>query len=154
MTLPRLFFVTLLAALACSGPASAGVELQARDVALPAAANARGASAVRVLPARTAPLRFNLVGLHWQGTGTVSFRTATATGRWSAWHAAAPEEEDGPNAGSAERKRLAAWRLGSPYWTGDGAPDPVPHVRLGDAAARLLPLEPRGRPRRSRARRS
>ncbi len=117
MTLPRLFFVTLLAALACSGPASAGVELQARDVALPAAANARAASAVRVLPARTAPLRFNLVGLHWQGTGTVSFRTATATGRWSAWHAAAPEEEDGPNAGSAERKRLSAWRLGSPYWT-------------------------------------
>ena len=50
--------------------------------------------------------------------GTVSFRTATATGRWSAWHAAAPEEEDGPNAGSTERKRLSGWRLGSPYWTG------------------------------------
>ncbi len=117
MTQPRLLFLTFCAALACAGPASAAVEMKARDVPLPPAASARGASAVRVLPVRTAPLRFNLVGLHWRGSGTVSFRTATATGRWSAWHLAAPDEDDRPDTGTAERKRLAGWRLGSPYWT-------------------------------------
>src|SRR5262245_59653163 len=114
MTLPRLLFVTLLAALACSGPASAAVEMQARDVALPSVVNARGASTARVLPARTAPLRFNLVGLHWRGSGAVSFRTASLTGRWSSWYSADAEREDLPDAGSPERKRLAGWRLGAP----------------------------------------
>ena len=56
--------------------------------------------------------RFDLVGLHWKGSGTVSFRTRSTAGRWSGWHAAQPED-DGPDA-----RTHAAWQLGSPYWTG------------------------------------
>ena len=60
--------------------------------------------------------RFDLVGLHWKGSGAVSFRTRSLAGRWSAWHAAAPED-DAPDARSHEL-RLQGWQLGSPYWTG------------------------------------
>jgi N-acetylmuramoyl-L-alanine amidase len=66
----------------------------------------------------SAPERFNLVGLHWQGPGKVSFRTRSLAGRWSAWRAAAPEAEDGPDPRSAERARRGRWKLGNPYWTG------------------------------------
>ena len=62
--------------------------------------------------------RFNLVGLHWQGPGRVSFRTRSLAGRWSAWHAAAPEAEDAPDMGSSENARSRRWKLGNPYWTG------------------------------------
>jgi N-acetylmuramoyl-L-alanine amidase len=72
----------------------------------------------RVLAAARAPERFNLVGLHWQGRGRVSFRTRSLTGRWSPWHAAAPEAEDAPDAHTAERARSGRWRLGNPFWTG------------------------------------
>ena len=60
--------------------------------------------------------RFDLVGLHWKGSGVVSFRTRTVAGRWSSWRDAAPED-DGPDARTAER-RAHGWQLGSPYWTG------------------------------------
>lgn len=63
-----------------------------------------------------APQRFDLVGLHWKGTGAVSFRTRSIAGRWSAWREAAPED-DGPDAGTHEL-RSRGWELGSPYWTG------------------------------------
>ena len=56
--------------------------------------------------------RFDLVGLHWQGSGTVSFRTRSLAGRWSGWHAA-EAEDDGPDA-----RTHPAWQLGSPFWTG------------------------------------
>ena len=62
------------------------------------------------------PHRFDLVGLHWRGSGSVSFRTRSLAGRWSSWHAAAPED-DGPDAGTREPRRRG-WELGSPYWTG------------------------------------
>jgi hypothetical protein len=62
------------------------------------------------------PHRFNLVGLHWRGSGSVSFRTRSVSGRWSSWHDAAPED-DGPDAGTHE-PRGRGWELGSPYWTG------------------------------------
>jgi N-acetylmuramoyl-L-alanine amidase len=64
------------------------------------------------------PERFNLVGLHWQGPGKVSFRTRSLSGRWSAWRTAAPEAEDGPDPRTAERARQGRWKLGNPYWTG------------------------------------
>src|ERR671936_1788015 len=67
--------------------------------------------------AGTAP-RFDMVGLHWRGSGSVDFRTRSAAGRWSAWHRAAPEAEDVPNAGTAEARAAHGWRLGNPYWTG------------------------------------
>jgi hypothetical protein len=63
-----------------------------------------------------APARFDLVGLHWRGSGSVSFRTRSLSGRWSRWHEAAPED-DGPDAGTHEL-RARGWELGSPYWTG------------------------------------
>jgi len=61
--------------------------------------------------------RFQLVGLHWRGSGKVLFRTRSANGRWSAWHPAAPGEDDLPDRGT-EGRRLRGWRLGAPYWTG------------------------------------
>jgi N-acetylmuramoyl-L-alanine amidase len=60
--------------------------------------------------------RFDLVGLHWKGSGVVSFRTRTVAGRWTAWRPAAPED-DAPDARTHE-SRARGWQLGSPYWTG------------------------------------
>src|SRR5262249_27177685 len=69
--------------------------------------------------ASASPTRpFDLVGLHWRGSGSVEFRTRSLGGVWSAWHSASPEAEDLPNDGSAESRRTAGWKLGSPWWTG------------------------------------
>jgi flagellar hook assembly protein FlgD len=75
-------------------------------------------SATGQLRARQAPFEFNLVGLHWKGPGSVSFRTFSQAGRWSSWREAAAEAEDSPDAGSAEDAAARGWTLGSPYWTG------------------------------------
>ena len=75
-------------------------------------------SATSGLRARQAPLDFNLVGLHWKGPGSVSFRTLSRAGRWSSWREAAAEAEDLPDADSAEGAARRGWKLGSPYWTG------------------------------------
>ncbi|MDQ3669151.1 MAG: N-acetylmuramoyl-L-alanine amidase [Actinomycetota bacterium] len=116
MTLPRVFTLTLLLAVALTGSAPAGVRVVSRDEPLKAARTL--ADGERVLPARAAPLRFNLVGLHWRGSGEVWFRTASPTGRWSRWHEARPEAEDGPDRTSNEAKARTGWRIGNPYWTG------------------------------------
>jgi len=62
--------------------------------------------------------RFTLAGVQWRGAGGVVFRTRSSSGRWSEWRAAAPEDEDGPDAGSPEH-RVNGWRLGNPWWVGD-----------------------------------
>jgi N-acetylmuramoyl-L-alanine amidase len=104
----KLLRVALLVALAFPGAARAAQpSLVVREVPL---------HGVRSLAAATP--RFDLVGLHWRGTGTVAFSTRSLAGRWSAWHPAAPEAEDAPDVLSAEAIRAASWRLGSPYWTG------------------------------------
>jgi len=108
--------VAALALLAVAQPAGAGVRMATRDVAVPAAARSV-ADHARVLPVRTAPFRFNLVGLHWQGSGRVAFRTGLGDGAFGPWHDGLPEADDLPDRGSAERRRSAGWRLGSPYWT-------------------------------------
>jgi N-acetylmuramoyl-L-alanine amidase len=72
----------------------------------------------RALAAAQSPGRFDLVGLHWRGTGSVSFRTRGLSGRWSPWQSAAPEAEDGPDPGTAEAARARGWKLGNPWWTG------------------------------------
>jgi hypothetical protein len=72
----------------------------------------------RALASAPAPTRFNLVGLHWRGPGSVQFRTRSLSGRWSGWESAAPEAEDQPDAGTGERSRTASWRLGNPWWVG------------------------------------
>jgi N-acetylmuramoyl-L-alanine amidase len=68
--------------------------------------------------AATAPTRFDLVGLHWRGSGSVEFRARSTSGRWGSWHRAAPESEDLPDVSSAETRPERGWRLGNPYWTG------------------------------------
>ena len=60
--------------------------------------------------------RFDLVGLHWQGQGSVRFRTRALDGRWSAWRTAAPEGDDRPDRG--REHSATGWQLGSPYWVG------------------------------------
>ena len=60
--------------------------------------------------------RFDLVGLHWQGQGSVRFRTRALDGRWSAWRTAAPEGDDRPDRGL--ERSATGWRLGNPYWVG------------------------------------
>ena len=96
-------------------------------LALPAPALAQEATIVsrdvplsgeRMLASSAPPARFNLVGLHWRGSGTVQFRTRSTEGPWSAWRNAAPEAEDRPDAGTAERGRASGWRLGNPWWVG------------------------------------
>jgi N-acetylmuramoyl-L-alanine amidase-like protein len=122
-------------------------------LAFPATAHAEEATIVsrdlpvagtRALSSVRAPDRFNLVGLHWQGPGRVSFRTRSLGGRWNAWRPAAPET-DGPDPGSPERLRTRRWRLGNPFWT--GASDRVQY-RLHGRVTRLRayyvwsPVEP------------
>jgi N-acetylmuramoyl-L-alanine amidase len=94
-------------------------------VATPAAAFGEVSMTMREVPlhggrtlAGTAP-RFDMVGLHWRGPGSVQFRTRAVDGRWSVWREAAPEAEDVPNDGTAEARAAHGWRLGNPYWTGD-----------------------------------
>ena len=100
--------VALVAVLAFPSSAAAALpSIVARDVPLHASTRSLAA----------APSTFNLVGLHWQGPGTVELRTRSVTGHWSAWRPAAPEAEDRPDRFAAERSR-PGWRLGSPYWTG------------------------------------
>jgi hypothetical protein len=68
--------------------------------------------------AASAPARFDLVGLHWRGSGSVEFRTHSVSGRWGTWHRAAPEAEDLPDDATAEARAAHGWRLGNPYWAG------------------------------------
>jgi len=72
--------------------------------------------------------RFDMIGLHWRGSGSVEFRTRSVAGRWSGWQPAAPEAEDLPDGAAGP------WRLGNPYWT--GASDAV-RYRLRGRVTRL-----------------
>ena len=117
VTLPRLLALALaLAAVSPTAAAGEGVRLVSREE--PLAAPRAAAGSARVLPARAAPLRFDLVGLHWQGSGRVSFRTAGEADRWTPWRAARPEGEDLPDAGTREAAAGRGWKLGNPYWAG------------------------------------
>jgi hypothetical protein len=119
MTCLRVFTLALLLALVSAGSAGAGVRVAARDEPVAAVASPRAPAVVaRVLPARTAPFRFNLVGLHWRGPGGVAFRTAPARGAWGAWRPARPEAEDAPDPRTREGRARAGWKLGNPHWTG------------------------------------
>ncbi len=98
-------FVALLAA----PPAAFGsVSITMREVSL------HGGRTLAASSSR----EFDLVGLHWQGPGSVEFRTRSTAGRWSGWRRAAPEAEDLPDVGASESRPARGWRLGNPYWTG------------------------------------
>jgi flagellar hook assembly protein FlgD len=113
MPIIRVFTCLAVLAALLPAPAAAAVKLVVRDEPVSAASRADG-----TLMSRAAPLRFNMVGLHWKGSGTVWFRTALEAGEWSEWRAAQPEAEDAPDPGSPESARRLGWKLGNPYWTG------------------------------------
>src|SRR5437588_12654711 len=104
----KIVFAAFVALFGAPAAAFGGVSITMREVPL---------HGERILAA-AAPARFDLVGLHWRGPGSVDFRTRSLTGRWSAWRRAAPEDEDLPDAGSAETTATRGWLLGNPYWTG------------------------------------
>ena len=110
----RALAALLLAAVCPSAAAAADVRLVSRDE--PVGLARPGATAVRA--PRAAPIRFNLIGLHWQGPGKVSFRTAARPGRWSPWRPARPEAEDLPDQGTEEAAATVGWKVGNPFWTG------------------------------------
>jgi len=108
---------------------------------VPAAAYGEVSLTVREVPvhgertlAAAPPSRFDMVGLHWRGSGSVAFRTRSVGGRWSSWRRAAPEAEDLPDAGTAESAASGAWHLGNPYWV--GASDRIAY-RLHGSVTRL-----------------
>ena len=82
-------------------------------LALPATAQA-GDVAMRVqdvplgrsLAAATPPMNFNMLGLHWIGSGSVDYRTRALRGRWRAWRGADSDNSTG------------AWHDGNLDWTG------------------------------------
>jgi hypothetical protein len=74
------------------------VTMVSRDVPL----------AGRALQAAAAPLRFDMLGIHWQGKGGVAYRTRAVGGRWSSWRAV---DADGPQTDPP-------WHFGNLDWTG------------------------------------
>jgi N-acetylmuramoyl-L-alanine amidase len=97
----RGLLVAAVLVLAAPGTAAgAGLSLSSRDLHTGAAFHVK---------------RFQLVGLHWRGGGSVLFRTRSVNGRWTRWRAAAPGEDDLPDRGT---EGLRGWRLGAPFWTG------------------------------------
>jgi hypothetical protein len=102
--------VATFLALALPGVARAELaSLESREVPL----------GPRALSTRSETPRFNLVGLHWRGTGTVLFRTRSTAGRWSRWR-----EAESENVGRG------GWRLSEPAWT--GASDRIQYRRAGE----------------------
>jgi flagellar hook assembly protein FlgD len=106
-----LMLVAVLAVIAPDTATAQDVRIVARGVPLATA---------QASVARPAPLGFNMVGIHWQGSGRVWFRTARRPGRFGPWRPAQPEGEDAPDAGSDELARTG-WHVGNPWWTGSAA---------------------------------
>jgi hypothetical protein len=108
-----------LAALAVPSFARAGdVAMRVEEVPL----GARQLAAVRP------PMHFNMLALHWTGSGTVSYRIHRLHGTWSAWVAA--DADVAPDGGTGR------WHDGNLDWT---------------AAADGVQFRPRGPVRRLRA---
>ena len=72
----------------------------------------------------------------------MQFRTRSLAGRWSAWEAAAPEAEDQPDVGHGRARAVRLVAARQPVVGRPVGPDRVPAPRQGDAAARVLRLEP------------
>ena len=99
--------LALLAVLAFPALARAGdVTMVAREVAL-------GPRALQTAPA---PQRFNMVGVHWQGSGSVSYGAHLVAGGWGPWTDA--DADAGPDARSGEAARTRGWHDGGLTWTG------------------------------------
>ena len=77
--------------------------------------DARGLLATPLTLAPRSVRRFTLVGLHWQGPGTVEFRVRALDGSWSSWQRAVTHELPDPGLEGVASTR---WKLGTPVWTG------------------------------------
>jgi flagellar hook assembly protein FlgD len=101
----RVLFVSIAALLVAPASAlAAGPTMTVRDVPLHGSRTLAAASP-----------RFDMVAVHWRGSGSVLLRTRSSAGRWSRWQAA--DADTGPDAASAEN-RLRSWHLGNVVWTG------------------------------------
>jgi flagellar hook assembly protein FlgD len=113
----KLLLAAALAAFVVPPAARAGdVAMRVREVPLGA----------RALDSAGAPMNFNMLGLHWIGTGTVEYRTRSLRGAWRAWR---PADAD---------NRSGAWHDGNLDWT--GASSNV-QFRIGGAVRRLRSYE-------------
>jgi flagellar hook assembly protein FlgD len=93
----KLLLAAAFAALVAPAAARAGdVSMRVQEVPLGSRALASSS------PARN----FNMLGLHWTGSGSVSYRTRTLQGRWRAWQAADADNRSG------------VWHDGDLDWTG------------------------------------
>ncbi len=97
------------AALAFPGAASAGIA-SISSYELPLEGERSTAATV---PAQ----EFELLGLHWRGTGGLRYRVHRASG-WTAWRSVEAESADAPDRASAEGRRAGGWRLSSGIWVG------------------------------------
>ena len=107
-------------------PFLAAITVAAVALALPLTADAGIASITfRAVPLdgerslAGAPGRFDLVGLRWQGPGSVRFSVrSTTTGRFGPWLDGITEEGDQPDRGSPEAAVSRRYRVGNPTWVG------------------------------------
>jgi hypothetical protein len=102
----------LVSLLAPAVAAAGAAEITAREIALhPSQAGERTTA--------SSPGRFDLVGVHWLGAGSVEIRTRRPDGRWSPWEPVEEAGGDQPDPRSAEGRRSRShWRLGDPVWVG------------------------------------
>ena len=105
----RRLLLAVTLALVFPAVSSAGLaSLEVRDFSV---AGARTLSATH--PAKP----FQLVGIHWRGSGRVELRTRTVGGAWSRWQPVV-QDEDGPDPGGAEQRAGNSWRVSAPVWVG------------------------------------
>jgi N-acetylmuramoyl-L-alanine amidase len=71
---------------------------------------------------------FELVGLHWRGSGRVEYRTRSLAGHWSRW-LLSNDEDALPDRGTGELRSMRGWRVGEPQWT--GASNAIQYRSLG-----------------------
>jgi hypothetical protein len=117
----------LLEGVAGAAAATAPV-VTTRDEPLAIAGGRAPAGGARELAPRDAP-PFTLLGLHWQGSGSASFRVRERDGGWGDWQRAQVHEL--PDPGSEENRR-GRWQLGTPFSTGPA--DAVQYRLEGDVA--------------------
>jgi hypothetical protein len=114
----RLVLAGLLATLVTPAIARAGdVAMRVSDVPVGgrALANAGGG------------INFNMLGLHWTGSGSVEYRTRRLHGAWRAWRTA-----------DADEYRTGAWHDGNLEWTGASS---AVQFRVHGAVRRLRSYE-------------